>query len=128
LTNLGLAVGGQGRAAEAEAFYRRAEAIFAEMLPPEHQTMGRLLHDLGLALIDQGKRDEARAVLQRAWPIRRTAEDDPRLRAETAFALARVSDRVEARPLLQRAQQEAERAGSPADDLRRRIARAIARG
>jgi tetratricopeptide (TPR) repeat protein len=123
LTNLGLAVREQGRAPEAEAFYRRAEAIFGEKLPPEHQTMGRLLHNLGVSLIDQGKRDEARAVLQRAWPIRKVAEEDPKFRAETAFALARVSDRAEARRLLEHALLEAKRAGPAADDLRLEIQR-----
>jgi tetratricopeptide (TPR) repeat protein len=127
LNNVGLAVAKQDRPAEAEAFYRRAEAIFAETLPPEHQRVGRLLHNLGVALIDQGERDEARAVLERAWPIRRTAEDDPKLRAETAFALARVSDPASAERLLQRALEEANRAGPSADDLLLRIERSTRR-
>jgi tetratricopeptide (TPR) repeat protein/tRNA A-37 threonylcarbamoyl transferase component Bud32 len=119
LHNLGLALAGQGRAAEAEAFYRRAEAIFADKLDAQHQTMGRLLHNLGIALIDQGKRAEAREVLERAWPIRARAEEDGKLRAETALALARVSDRAAALRLLQRASADAPKDGELREEIDR---------
>ncbi len=87
LTNLGEARLAQGRPEEALGLYRSATGHLESVLGPEHPYVGVALTGLGLAQLELGERDAARAHFGRALSIHARG-GDPVQRAETEFGLA----------------------------------------
>ena len=78
------------RAAEARADVTAVEATFEKVLGRDHPFLADPMTVLGEVALSEGRPDEARAALERAWEIRSTHVSDAGAREETAFALARA--------------------------------------
>ena len=80
-----------GQITEARADFERSLSIWTEELPPDHIYNSLPLTGIGLAILAEGKSvREAIDPLERAFKIRESAPAEPKMRAETMFALARA--------------------------------------
>jgi serine/threonine-protein kinase len=68
--NLGYALHGLGRRAEAAESYREAGRLLAQVLPPVHPDLAINYNNLALVLIEQGQVDPGLALLERSVAIR----------------------------------------------------------
>jgi tetratricopeptide (TPR) repeat protein len=89
LDRLGHVATAQGKLDEARRFHERALAIVEKLLEPDHPIVAFALTGLGETLVQLGAPVEGLTALERALAIRSTYDIDPRLLAETRFALAR---------------------------------------
>ena len=64
-----------GRAQEAEPYQRRALALDERLREPGHPKIPHRLNNLAVVLVMQGKRDEAKPLLARAWELKRGCHD-----------------------------------------------------
>ena len=78
------------RASEARADMTAVESSFERTLGRDHPFLADPMTVLGQVALAEGRPNEARAVLERAWEIRSTHVTDAGAREETAFALARA--------------------------------------
>ncbi|HVV52700.1 MAG TPA: tetratricopeptide repeat protein, partial [Polyangia bacterium] len=78
------------RTAEARADVTAVEAAFEKTLGRDHPFLADPMTVLGEVALAEGRPDDARGVLERAWEIRSTHVTDAGAREETAFALARA--------------------------------------
>jgi serine/threonine-protein kinase len=76
LRNLGVILDDAGRVDEAEAAYRRSQAVLERNLGPEHPHLGQSYLSLGVLLEKRGRLDEAEALLRRALALRRRTLGD----------------------------------------------------
>jgi tetratricopeptide (TPR) repeat protein len=76
------------RFAEAEVEVRRALDILQEVLAPDHEELVGVRLQLVEALLEQDKLAEALPVAEQTWAVVRVEDDAPKMRAQTAFALA----------------------------------------
>jgi tetratricopeptide (TPR) repeat protein/predicted Ser/Thr protein kinase len=78
------------RASEARTDVTTVESSFERTLGRDHPFLADPMTVLGEVALAEGRPDDARAVLERAWEIRSTHVTDAGAREETAFALARA--------------------------------------
>jgi serine/threonine protein kinase/tetratricopeptide (TPR) repeat protein len=71
LQNLALALGDQGKQAEAETRLREVLTLRRKLLGNEHPAVATAMHDLANALYYEGKRDEGEAMQRDALEMRR---------------------------------------------------------
>ncbi|MBY5904149.1 tetratricopeptide repeat protein [Rhizobium leguminosarum] len=107
LTNLAGLQGSLGNHVEAQALHQQALDIRKRLLNPEHPYIGLSLKGLGLALLEQGKLEEAGEMLDRAIFLRDKIDPNHPAIASTLTNLAGVrmgqGKYEEARTLLERA-------------------------
>ncbi len=70
LNNLGNVLKAEGRTDEAIDAFGRAEAIFVELLGPEHENVGMVLNNAGIALNEQRRPKEALPKLERSVELK----------------------------------------------------------
>lgn len=80
-----------GRAAESEALYDKAEALYRALLPPDDPYMAAIHNNRGLLLRATGRREAAYASFQKSLEVLRCCEDVEAERAATLLNLASVS-------------------------------------
>jgi hypothetical protein len=78
------------RASEARTDVTTVESSFERTLGRDHPFLADPMTVLGEVALAEGRPNDARAVLERAWEIRSTHVTDAGAREETAFALARA--------------------------------------
>ena len=78
------------RTADARADVTAVETAFEKTLGRDHPFLADPMTVFGEVALADGRPQEARAVLERAWEIRSTHVTDGGAREETAFALARA--------------------------------------
>ena len=83
-----------GRAAESEALYDRAEALYRKLLPPDDPFMAAVFNNRGLLLRAQGKREEAYTSFQKSLEVLRCYADVEPETAATKLNLASVCPQV----------------------------------
>jgi hypothetical protein len=86
----GLALVGLERGAEARADLDAAREAFERQLGSDHPFLADPLTGLGEVCLVEGRPEEARALLERAWELRSTHLADGGAREQTAFDLARA--------------------------------------
>ena len=79
-----------GRAAESEALYDRAEALYRRLLPPNDPYMAAMSNNRGLLLRALGKRAEAFGAFRKSLAVLSQCEDVDAERAATLLNLASV--------------------------------------
>ena len=79
-----------GRAAESEALYDAAEALYRQLLPPGDPFMAAVCNNRGLLLRARGKREEAYASFQKSMEVLRQCADVEPETAATLLNLASV--------------------------------------
>jgi tetratricopeptide (TPR) repeat protein len=104
LSNYGEVLNRLRRFEAARAVSRRALDILEGEVEPDGLILAYPLMVLGLGLLDDGMADEALPLLERAARIRDAGENEPALRGEVHFALARAlravgQDRARSRAL-----------------------------
>ncbi len=113
-----------GRFSEAKRYCQQALAIDEETLGAEHPDLAYSLTCLGEAMLASDEEHSALSPLKRAWTLRKDSHAPARVRAQTAFALARAywlhpKTRSEATPLARMADALLAEDGTPKD--RRRV-------
>jgi tetratricopeptide (TPR) repeat protein len=95
LTELGAALGLQGKIEEAILAYQSAREILEEALSPEHPHVARALQNLGNEYVNAGRLAEARPLLQRAIDIYSKASGAQHLGLAFAYDRLGMASRME---------------------------------
>ncbi len=94
-TNLGNSLLGQGRFIEAESEFRQALELFEAAFEDTHPLVAKVRSNLGQVLLELDRPQQARALLEKAWTVRKEEEQATKAeRGTTAFLLARALWRV----------------------------------